>query len=50
MSGLFEELLMTHDYPENGPGRIEVERLYQAFRERFVKELTEKLQELDNND
>lgn len=43
MSELFKEKLMTHDYPECGPGSIEVERLYQAFRERFLKEVAEKL-------
>lgn len=50
VGNLFEEKLMTHDYPECGPGSIDVEELYQVFRERFAKELTEKLQELDNDD
>ena len=39
----FNEKLMTHDYPECGPGELRVEDLYQAFRKRFLVELREQL-------
>lgn len=39
----FNEKLMTHDYPECGPGELRVEELYQAFRKRLFKEIREQL-------
>lgn len=33
------ENLMTHDYPESGPGRVDIEDLYQSFKERLMHEL-----------
>jgi hypothetical protein len=36
---IFEDKLMTHGWPENGPGRIDVETLYQAFKARLMREL-----------
>jgi hypothetical protein len=31
--------LMTHDWPECGPGTIDVEELYQAIKMRLMSEL-----------
>lgn len=36
---LFSEELMTHGYPECGAGSVDVEALYQAFKERLLAEL-----------
>jgi hypothetical protein len=34
----FKESLMTHDWPEHGPGSIGVEELYQLFKQRYDRE------------
>ena len=36
-----EDELMYHDFPECGPGRIEVEELYQAIKARFIDEMSQ---------
>ncbi len=38
-SGVWADGVMTHGYPESGPGSIDVDTLYQAFKERFMAEL-----------
>jgi len=35
----WNEDLMTHDWPESGPGSLSVEMLYQAFKARLMAEL-----------
>jgi hypothetical protein len=35
----FDKMLMVHDYPECGPGSLDVEELYQAFRQRLLREM-----------
>jgi len=35
----FNESIMTHGWPECGAGRIDVEELYQMFKERLLKEV-----------
>ena len=37
---IFKDDLMTHGWPENGPGSLDVETLYQAFKARLMRELS----------
>jgi hypothetical protein len=38
-----KENLMTHNWPECGPGSINVEELYQAFKMRFMYEFVDEM-------
>lgn len=35
----WHQSLMLHDWPECGPGSLELETLYQAFKARLIAEL-----------
>lgn len=37
------ESVMLHGYPECGPGSLNIEDLYHAFKERFIEELQEEM-------
>lgn len=39
MDDRFNESIMTHGWPECGAGRIDIEELYQLFKERLLREM-----------
>lgn len=41
MAHEWENGLMLHDWPECGPGRMDIEELYRLFKQRLLTELIE---------
>lgn len=37
--GRWREAIMLHDWPECGPGRLDIEDLYQIFKARLLQEV-----------
>lgn len=37
----WNDKLMVHDWPEHGPGALEIEALYQMFKDRMWREWNE---------
>lgn len=46
----WERAIMVHDWPESGPDSLEIEHMYQIFKQRLVKEICTELYTLKVNE